>query len=155
MIQFRPALPLNGNMLNSEPVMKLSAGLFDKRVVISGIRFQKVHGKRRFRGTHGPYVQIVNTGDAGQVGQIGFDGFRINAGGHRIQGQVKRIAQQPPGSDKNNGCDSQTDNRINPRPAGGQDDNAGQNHARRYPGVGCHMQKSTPYVQIRLAPGQE
>ena len=67
MVQFRPALPLNGDMLNPEAVMKLPAGLFDKRVVIAGIRFEKVHRKCGFRGAHGPDMQIVNAGDAGQV----------------------------------------------------------------------------------------
>jgi len=38
MVQFRPALPLNADMLNPEAVMKLPAGLFDKGIIISGIR---------------------------------------------------------------------------------------------------------------------
>jgi len=67
MIQRRPAFPLDGDVLNSEVLMKLPAGLFDKRVVIAGIRFEKVHRKCGFRGAHGPDVQIVNAGDAGQV----------------------------------------------------------------------------------------
>lgn len=65
MIQFRPALPLNGNMLDSKALIELSAGLSNKRVVNSSIRFQQVHGERRFRGAHGPDVQIMNTDDAG------------------------------------------------------------------------------------------
>ena len=56
MIQLGTTLPLDGDMLDPEVLVKFPAGLFDQHVVIPGIRFQEMNGQRCFRGTHGPDV---------------------------------------------------------------------------------------------------
>src|ERR1051326_3569996 len=115
----------------------------------------EVRGQRRLGRAHAPDMQVVDGGDAGQRTEIIGDGVALDAGRHGMQGEIDRVPQYRPGADDDDDADREADRRIEPQPAGHQNEHAGKHDAQCHRGIGSEMQKGGPDIEGAQAPEKE
>jgi hypothetical protein len=118
-------------------------------------RHDQVRGQHRLGGAHRPDVEVVDQSDAGQALELRLDRVGIDAARHAGQRHGGGLARHIDGGDEDQGGDDQAGHRVDPQPAGGEDQQASHHHACGHQSVGHHVQVGAANVDVALAPARE
>src|SRR5581483_7756809 len=140
---------LQRRVAEAEALLEQPAEPAPGRVAVAVRRDEDVGGKRGEPARHGPDVEIVHLDHLGVGGESARDRVGVDPGRRGLEEDPARLAQQGPARADHEGRDEERGDGVEPVPAGGENECAGDGGSRERSEVGGDVEEGGADVEAR------